>query len=156
MDNNPPRPAENLPKPKELADKPRTRGARAGKSARRKREAWQRWGFAQEENSGRFADPDSVPFLRPDGSTRPKLRLPKVKPWSQGEEANIEVVSDEEEVEVASSSSARAPTLPPKPKYRTAPAKASGAVPAETASPKASRGCTRKGYTFEGIRGCTR
>ena len=119
-------------------DKPRTRGARAGKSARRKREAWQRWVFAQEENSGRFADPDSVPFLRPDGSTGPKLRLPKVKPWSQGEEANIEVVSDEEEAEVASSSSARAPTLPPKPKVRTTPAKASGAVPAETSSPKAS------------------
>ena len=135
MDDNPPRPAENLPRPKELA--PRTRGARAGKSARRKREAWQRWVFAQEENSGRFADPDSVPFLRPDGSTRPKLRLPRVKPWSQGEEANIEVVSDEEEevgVEAASSSSARA-TLPPKPKYRAAPVKASGAVPADTSPP---------------------
>ena len=73
-----------------------------------------------------------------DGSTKPKLRLPKVKPWSQGEEANIEVVSDEEETEVASSSSARAPTLPPKPKIRTAPSQASGAVPAEATSPKAS------------------
>ena len=98
-----------------------------------------RGGFSRRRrNSGRFADPDSVPFLRPDGSTRPKLRLPKVKPWSQGEEANIEVVSDEEEAEVASSSSARAPTLPPKPKIRTAPAKASGAVPADTSSPRAS------------------
>ena len=133
MDDNPPRPAETLPRPKELA--PRTRGARAGKSARRKREAWQRWIFQQEENFGRFADPDSVPFLRPDGTTRPKLRLPRVKPWSQGEEADIEVVSDEEvevEAEPASSSSTR---LPPKPKYRTAPVKAPGTVPADTSTP---------------------
>ena len=63
MDNNPPRPSETLPRPKELTDKSSTRGARAGKSARRKREAWQRWVFAQEENSGRLTDPDSVPFL---------------------------------------------------------------------------------------------
>ena len=82
MDNNPPRPSEALPRPKELEEKAATRGSRTGKSARRKREAWQRWVFAQEENAGRFADPESVPFIRPDGSARAKLRLPRVKPWA--------------------------------------------------------------------------
>ena len=76
MDNNPPRPPEALPKSKELEEKSATRGSKAGKSARREREAWQRWIFAQEEGSARFADPESVPFKRPDGTYKAKLRTP--------------------------------------------------------------------------------
>ena len=150
MDNNPPRPAENLPRPKELTDKPRTRGIRSGKAAQRKRKAYLR--FALELNPD--LSPDEVLIVHADGSRRPLYsrsdwtpdrlndddEVPNTPPPSwyvPGATAKASVSSDYEipepktPPEAASSSSARAPTLPPKPKIRTAPAKASGAVPVE-------------------------
>ena len=100
------------------ASEPRVRGSRAGKSARRKRQAWQRWVFSESEGSDLHFDPDAVPFRRPDGTSRAVLRLPAVKPWSQGEEKVIEIQSENEpeEESVGASSSSAAPRLAPTPK----------------------------------------
>ena len=62
------------------ASEPRVRGSRAGKSARRKRQAWQRWVFSQSEGSDLYSDPDAVPFRRPDGTSREKRKSLRFNP----------------------------------------------------------------------------
>ena len=80
MDNNPPREEELLPRP--LG----TRGTRAGKSAQRKRKAYQAYIFQRDQDLGIYTNPSEVPFRRPDGSTRAVVRRPESAPFQAEEE----------------------------------------------------------------------
>ena len=114
MDNNPPREEELLPRP--LG----TRGTRAGKSAQRKRKAYQAYIFQRDQDLGIYTNPSEVPFRRPDGSTRAVVRRPESAPF-QAEEEQSEVIDLEEQSEVVDIEEQVPETPPPQPSYPPTP-----------------------------------
>ena len=73
----------------------RSRGIRGGRSAHRKRQAYQRYVFEVLAADNLYVSLDDVPVLHSDRRTRPLYRAPESEPFV--------VEESEEEVEVVSS-----------------------------------------------------
>ena len=85
----------------------RSRGIRGGRSARRKRQAYQRYVFEISAADNIYNSPEDVPVIHADGRTRPIYRAPEGEPFVVEE-------SEAEEVEIVPSSSpASSRAIPP-------------------------------------------
>ena len=134
---------------------PRPRGIRAGKSAQRKRKAYQAYQLTLQPY--RYRSAEEVPAIHQDKTNRPLYSLPGWKPdWESDEgEEELEEVTVEVEVDPLippSTGSApsyhrlqRQPPPPPAPPIRPSSSSASSSVPKPSLTPKAAKASSGAG-----------